>query len=300
MSSCLKFFGVKYCFVWNNNEKLFKFITSNYSRIPKSAGMKFIFTLALVFSFSCQLFAQRILGTVIDKDTRAPIENATITTGYGIVFSNPKGEFGLSDINAGEVVKVSRANYVTSYFTLKANKGAVVVLLEAVPFILQEVQIEAKNKYEFDSLRYRQEFLSVFAYKSPGVKDIFISKSAYVRSPRFTENNRNTMSTAAIAGVDILQVINLFGKNKAPMSRLQKRLLVGEDNNYVDKVFSKSKITRVTSLKGEPLQRFIDKYRPSRTDAMEMSDYEMIIYIKKSYSEFTRTGSNDNLPALIK
>lgn len=259
--------------------------------------MKFICTLVFVFS-SYYLFAQRITGTVIDKDSRLPIENATITAGYGIVFSNPKGDFGLSDINTGEVIKVSRANYVTHYFTLKANKGNIVIMLEPVPLILQEVRIQAKNKYQFDSLRNRQEFRSVYAYRSPKIQTVLASKSAYVRSPRFADRNINTMSTAAIAGVDVLQLINFLGKDKSPASRLQKTLLTGEDINYVDKIFSKSKISRITSLKGDQLQQFINQYRPSRTQAEEMSDYEMIMYIKKSYSEFVRSGRNGNLPPL--
>ncbi|KIO75710.1 hypothetical protein TH53_18990 [Pedobacter lusitanus] len=261
--------------------------------------MKFIWTLVFVFS-SYHLFAQRITGTVIDKDTRMPIENATITTSYGIVFTNLKGDFGLSNINTGDVVKVSRANYVTYYFTLKSDKGNIIVPLDPVPLILQEVKIEAKNKYEFDSLRNRQDFRSVFAYRKPKIQNILISKSGYVRSPRFADRNVNTYSTAAIAGIDVLQFINLLGKDKNPTSRLQKSLLASEDNNYVDKVFSKSKISRITSLKGDALQQFVNKYRPSRTQAEEMSDYEMIIYIKKSYNEFIKGGKNENLPALIK
>ncbi|MBB5636284.1 hypothetical protein HDF26_003259 [Pedobacter cryoconitis] len=257
--------------------------------------MKYIWTLVFVFC-SYHLFAQRITGTVLDKDTRLPIENATITTGYGIVFTNPKGDFGLSDINAGEVIKVSRANYVTYYFTLKANKGNMVIMLEAVPLILQEVRIEAKNKYQFDSLRNRQDFRPVFAYKGPKIQNILLSKSAYVRSPRFVDRNLNPGSTTSIAGIDVLQFINLLGKDKNQTSRLQKTLLTTEDNNYVDKIFSKSKISRVTSLKGDALQQFINRYRPSRTQAEEMSDYELIIYIKKSYSDFTKTGTD--LPAL--
>jgi hypothetical protein len=259
--------------------------------------MKFIWTLVFVFC-SSYLFAQRITGTILDRDTRLPVENATITTGYGIVFSNTKGDFGLADINTGEVIKVSRANYVTYSFTLKGNKGNMVIMLEPLPLILQEVRIEAKNKYHFDSLRNRQEFRSVYGYKSPKIQNILVSKSAYVRSPRFPDRNINTMSTAAIAGIDVLQFINFFGKDKNPTSRLQKTLLVGEENNYVDKAFSKSKITRVTSLKGDALQQFINKYRPSRVQAEEMSDYEMILYIKKSYSDFTKSGKNGSLPAL--
>jgi hypothetical protein len=261
--------------------------------------MKFIWTLVFVFS-SYHLFAQRITGTIIDKDSRLPIENATITTGYGIVFSNSKGDFGLSDINTGEVIKVSRANYVTYYFTLKANKGNIVIMLEPIPLILQEVRIKAKNKYQFDSLRNRQEFRSVYAYKSPKIQNILVSKSAYVRSPRFADRNINPNSTAAIAGIDVLQFINLLGKDKSQASKLQKTLLAGEDINYVDKVFSKSKISRLTSLKGDQLQRFINKYRPSRVQAEEMSDYEMIIYIKKSYNDFIKAGKGGDLSPLIK
>ncbi|QNK62052.1 hypothetical protein H7F33_16070 [Pedobacter sp. PAMC26386] len=261
--------------------------------------MKLIWTLVFVFS-SCQLFAQRITGTVIDKETRLPIENATISTNYGIVFSNPKGAFMLSDINTGATIKVSRANYVTYYFTLKTDKASVVVVLEPVPFILQEVHIQADNRFKFDSLRNRQDFASVFAYKSPKLTNILISKSAYVRSPRFPDRNVNTNSTAAIAGINLLELADVLGKNNAPMSKLQKALIVSEDNNYVNGVFSKSKVSRVTSLKGDLLQRFMEKYRPAASRLKEMSDYEMIVYIKKSYNEFIKGGKNDELPALIK
>ncbi|PIG97025.1 hypothetical protein CS542_07900 [Pedobacter sp. IW39] len=46
--------------------------------------------------------------------------------------------------------------------------------------------------------------------------------------------------------------------------KLQKRLLVVR-TIIMDKVFSKSKITRVTALRGAS-SAFIDKYRPSRAN----------------------------------
>ena len=44
----------------------------------------------------------------------------------------------------------------------------------------------------------------------------------------------------------------------------------------------------ITHLKGDSLQTFMDKYRPSVADAKTMTDYEVMLYIKKCYGEFIK------------
>jgi hypothetical protein len=80
-----------------------------------------------------------------------------------------------------------------------------------------------------------------------------------------------------------------LGKNRSPTTKLQQVLLKDEQINYVDQVFSRQKVVELTHLKGDSLQTFMDKYRPSAGAARTMSDYEMMIYIKKCYLEFEKS-----------
>ena len=92
-----------------------------------------------------------------------------------------------------------------------------------------------------------------------------------------------------LVNVNLLSVISLLSKNKAPETKLQQTLLQDKGNNYVDQRFSKQKIATVTSLKGDSLADFISMYRPTISQTKKMTDYQMILYIKKSYADFMKT-----------
>src|SRR5690606_35689579 len=113
---------------------------------------------------------------------------------------------------------------------------------------------------------------------------IFIGKSSVV--------NRNYQafqpSTSSLVSVNLLSVISLIGKNKDPKSKLKKKLLKLENENYIDHIFSKEKVRSITSLQGDSLQIFIEKYRPSTGMVSQMTDYELLLYIKRSYKDFIK------------
>src|SRR5690606_5322838 len=150
--------------------------------------------------------------------------------------------------------------------------------------LLKPVQIHIRPNYTKDSLNRRKDFASVFAYKEPSLKDIFIGKSSVV--------NRNYQafqpSTSSLVSVNLLSVISLIGKNKDPKSKLKKKLLKLENENYIDHIFSKEKVRSITSLQGDSLQIFIEKYRPSTGMVSQMTDYELLLYIKRSYKDFIK------------
>ncbi len=81
---------------------------------------------------------------------------------------------------------------------------------------------------------------------------------------------------------------------------MQKQLLNDEEYNYVDHVFSKEKVQSLTSLKGDSLQNFMNEYRPSIKELKQMTDYQLILYIKKSYDTFNKTYKHEILPSLKK
>jgi len=151
--------------------------------------------------------------------------------------------------------------------------------------LLKEVTINGFRNYKQDSLNLRKDFARAFQYKPPGIKDIFIPKAAAFNStptPYYKAQN----STASIVSLDVLSLIGFLGRKKASLSKTQKTLLERENANYVNQFFSKEKVQGVTGLKGDSLQHFMQQYRPTTAQINKMTDYELLMYIKKSCQEY--------------
>ena len=190
------------------------------------------------------------------------------------------------------------ADRATRFPDTNVKTDTVPLLLKQKAIILKEVTIKAKPDFKQDSIRNRKEYSSVFSYKTPGLKNIFISKSLYTNVPTFPGIATN--NTSSIISLNLLQVVNLLTRSNAPVFKMQKTLLKNEENNYLDEVFSKQKVTSETGLKGDSLNSFIDRYRPSISEAKKMTSYDLIIYIRKTYAEFIKTYRNENSSPFIK
>lgn len=252
--------------------------------------IKLLFTLSLTF-ISFHLYAQRISGIVVNRNTLLPIAHATINTPSQTTFTSATGQFTLTNIHNGDQVKVTFIGYKPyslPYYALGSD--TLRVYLEQIAISLNNVTIKARRNANADSLRLRKEFAAVFNHKGTSVKDAFITRNPYAYIPNDYITSTNNATT--LISVNLLSVLNLLNKNKAPVSKLQKTLLKDEEYNYVDKVFSTQKVIQITKLKGDSLQAFMDKYRPSVNTAKTMADYEVIIYIKTCYVEFIKPAEN--------
>lgn len=250
--------------------------------------MKNVFITIGLTLISLQLFAQHLSGVVVDRSTNLPIAHATVSTPSQTVFTSVIGQFMLNNVHKGDPVTVTcigYKTYVSAFYLL--NSDTTRIYLEQNVVSLKNVTIMSKRNANTDSINLRKQFASVFDYKGTNVKDAFIT-----RSTKYTPYNYITAPNNAttLLSVNLLEVLDLLSRNKAPMSKLQKTLIKDEQYNYVEQVFSKQKITEITHLKGDSLQIFMDKYRPTVADARSMSDYEMLIYIKKSYGGFVRAN----------
>jgi hypothetical protein len=81
-----------------------------------------------------------------------------------------------------------------------------------------------------------------------------------------------------------------FRKNKSTM-RFQQRLLLQEQEKFVDHRFSKALVRRLTGLEGEVLITFMNQYRPSYEFTALSSDYDFQLYIKEAYNKFKTTSA---------
>jgi hypothetical protein len=88
-------------------------------------------------------------------------------------------------------------------------------------------------------------------------------------------------------GFDLNEIINMFRfrRNKS-MLAFQQRLLLQEQEKFVDHRFNKALVRRLTTLTDHELDSFMTVYRPSYQFTLLTSDYEFQEYIKESYRRF--------------
>ena len=246
-------------------------------------------SIVLLLMASClALNAQQLSGRVLDRGTLQSIPHATIITHKQTTFTSDKGLFTVYHLRRGDTIKITFVGY-KSHFLVYSQKvtDTIPVYLEQSTTSLKSVVIIGKRPSNTDSVKLRKEFAPVFAYKGTAFKDVLMPNSSYIKP--YNDFITSTHSTATLLSVNLLQVMDWLGKNRSPTTKLQQVLLKDEQMNYVDQVFSRQKVVELTHLKGDSLQTFMDKYRPSAWVARTMSDYEMMIYIKKCYGEFVRT-----------
>jgi hypothetical protein len=257
--------------------------------------MKFI-VLLFVLLFPLGILAQEIKGSVVDKETGRPVANATVSSSRLLTSTYSDGIFSLKGIYPGDTLTIKCIGYKNYKMGINLyTPKTITIYLQQTNIMLQSVAIKAKHNSKADSIRLRKQFSAVFDYKAPTFYDMFVKVDPYAYVP----NNYilATNSTTTLVTIDVLSVISLLDKNKDHTSKLQKTLLNDEETTYVDRRFSKEKITGLTNLKGDSLLDFMDNYRPSVKQIKKMSDYDMVVYIKKSYADFMRNyDANERSP----
>jgi hypothetical protein len=233
------------------------------------------------------LYAQQLSGLVLDRSTLHPVPHATISSSKYTTFTSINGLFTIYGIKPGDTIRITCIGYKSHFLVYSQPvKDTIPVYLQQLTKSLQSVVIIGRRPANTDSIRLRKEFAPVFNYKGTEFKDVFMSNSSYIKP--YNDFITSTHSTATLLSVNLLQVVDWLGRNKTPTSKLQQTLLRDEQVNYIDQVFSRQKVVELTHLKGDSLQTFMDKYRPSSAVAHTMNDYEMMIYIKKCYVEFEK------------
>lgn len=221
--------------------------------------------------FSEGLSAQNILvrGTVYDSSRNYPMDAVTVlsTSGAGTV-TNKDGYYEIQ-VNEKDSIWFSYLNKPTMKFpVLKiVNTLAFDISLQVSIPTLREVMVRPRN-YKLDSLRNRQDYAKIFNYQKPGLKPV-------------------TPSYGSAMGFDINEIINIFRfrRNRA-MASFQQRLLMEEQDKFIDHRFNKALVRRLTLLESPELDSFMLMYRPSYTFTRYAGDYDFQYYIKTAFFRF--------------
>ena len=253
--------------------------------------MKFTVLLMSMF-FPLSILAQNLTGTVFDKATGRPIAYASVSSSRLIISASADGKFNIN-VFPGDSIKISSIGYQTYKLAIGTTIPVLLTIyLQQSSILLQSVVVKSKHDPKIDSIRLRKQFADVFEYRNPTFYDMFVKIDPYKYVPYNYIDAPN--STADLVSINVLSVIDLLSKNKNPTSKLQRTLLEDEETTYVDRRFSKEKITGLTNLSGDSLVDFMADYRPDIKQVKKMSDYDMILYIKASYIDFIKTYDPKN------
>ena len=228
-----------------------------------------LFCLACHHASFCQVV---IKGTVYDRSRTQPLEAVSVlgTSGQGTV-TDVRGNYIIT-VNETDSIWFSYLNKPTPKFAVTSvtNNNQFDISLHVATTMLKEVKVMPPD-YKFDSTQNRKDYAKVFNFKKPGLSISSLPQGA----------------GGAGVGLDLEELINVFRfKRTRSMLGFQRRLLLEEEDKFIDHRFSKSIVREITLLTGEELNAFMKLYRPDYEFTKITTDYEFYDYIKKSYLNY--------------
>jgi plasmid maintenance system killer protein len=206
---------------------------------------------------------------VYDSSRNYPLEAVSVlsTSGKGTV-TNADGFYEI-EVTEKDSIWFSYLNKPTVKFpVLKiVNTMSFDISLHVNVPVLREVKIRPRN-YRQDSIQNRIDYAKVFNYQKPKLK------------PSVTSSG---------VGFDLDEIINMFRfRRNRSMASFQQRLLMEEEDKYIDYRFNKALVRRLTLLESPELDSFMQLYRPSYTFTKMAGDYEFQYYIKTAFFRFKK------------
>lgn len=219
--------------------------------------------------YSSQAQSYRIRGYVLDSSRNYPMELVSVisNTGNGTV-TNSNGYYEI-EVTEKDTIWFSYLNKTTMKFPVAkiSNPMQFDISLQVNVPVMKEVKILPRN-YRQDSLRNRMDYAKIFNYQKPRLKTV-------------------TPTYGAGVGFDLDEIINMFRfrRNRSMLS-FQQRLLMEEQDKFVENRFSKALVRRLTLLDGHELDSFMRLFRPSFTFTKMAGDYDFRVYIKQALYRF--------------
>lgn len=206
----------------------------------------------------------RVSGLVMEKTTGRRIADVNVVNlrSKRRVTSNNFGVFFIEAM-VGDTLSLSKVGY-----------GPIKTLL----YTLEDILLELQPGNEIETV--------VIARKSrkDEMEDIlrdYEKKGIYNGGKNSVGTYLNSPATA---------LYNLFGREAKNMKRFEKYMDREVEQIAVDRIFSKDAVSKTTGLEGEPLQHFMELYRPSHTMASKWGDYDLVNYITRSFKSWEDQG----------
>jgi len=205
--------------------------------------------------FNCSAYAQsNIKGRVLENQSNQPIEKAKVKNVHQNlwVLTDHNGEF-IIDARGNELLEFQSPDYKKVRLRIVSEQPSRYIIHLEKQENIRVSQME-ENSYKSDSLTYDASYFSEMNGARDGEGNTCPGTS--------TETKRKHWAFPAI-----------YKK--------------GQSEKYIDFVFTKDVVTKLTNLQDKDLNRFMKNYRPTEKFLRSLTEYEFLEYIKKSYREFS-------------
>lgn len=239
-----------------------------------------VFLLLLLSFTAANSYGQlKLYGTVYDYFSKRPLDAVTVQSTSGTyAISDSTGKFTIN-ISKKDSVWFSYLNKNTMRYPVDTIKNLLnfEIALYVDAAWLPEIKIRNKN-YTQDSIANRQEYAKVFNFRKPTVRITSPSPSNYTPG-------------AVTAGLDINEFINMFRfRRNRQMLSMQQRLEQQEKEKYVNHRYTKYLVGKLSQLKGNELDSFINLSKPSYDLLLYMNDLELGYYIQQMFILYKNGG----------
>lgn len=190
------------------------------------------------------------------------------------------GEHNISDLGGnyriaarmGDTLILSSAGYLTDTILVNADMlaaggdGYTIFLHEKV-VALPSVEI-SKNSYQVDSLERREEY-------------------AWLLNKLHPVKLWNEKREGDGPGLSF-SPLGYYSKEEVRKRKLKKRLKEEEEDYYIDYKFPRTKVAQLTGLRGDSLQQFMIRYRPTYQWCRAANSMDVLLYINDSLVLFRK------------
>ncbi|OKS89284.1 hypothetical protein RG47T_4768 [Mucilaginibacter polytrichastri] len=214
--------------------------------------------------FSQAQQAEIIRGIVFKKGMLEKIASANITNLKTSVTttSNLYGEF-IARVSVGDTILIEKPGFTPYKQAITSFSTLYISLLPAIS--LNEVTIKGQTKKQ-ELSGYMNDYRSKGIYYDgkPNVLN-------YITNP-------------------ITSLYEAFGKAPSQARNFARFAKKEQEATEVDSKYTPQLVSRTTGMTGDSLRLFMLSYRPSHDDIAKWGDYEIILYIKKSYISYKKNG----------
>ena len=239
------------------------------------------FLLLLIF-LCCNFISfaqQKLHGTVYDYFSKRPLDAVTVQTSAGLhAITDSLGKFSIT-ISAKDSVWFSYLSKNTLKYPVDTirNLSNFEIALYVDAAWLPAVKVQSRN-YTLDSIQNRQEYAKVFNFRKPGIQINSASPNTY---------NPGDVT----AGLDLDAFINMFRfRRNHQLLTMQDRLLQQEQDKYINHRYTKYFVSKITGLKGNELDSFLELSKPSYELLQTMNELELGYYIEQIYIIYKNGG----------
>ncbi|OKS89283.1 hypothetical protein [Mucilaginibacter polytrichastri] len=208
-----------------------------------------------------------IKGIVYKKGMLEKVSQAKVTNlkTNAATTSNLYGEF-YAEVNIGDTLLIEKTGFTP--FKLSVNNLNTLFIYLLPSITLDEVNIKGQTK--------KQELNGIINdYRSKGI--------CFDGKPPLT-------AYLPIGGSPLTVLHELFGKTANQEKRFMNFAKRENEATEIDRKYTPQLVSRTTGMTGDSLRLFMLSYRPSHDDIAKWGDYEIILYIKKSYISYKKNG----------